>query len=355
MCRSYAVIASAWVTVVAGLAVGAAELEFNFEESNLGVIPSGFRSVLGGKGTPGDWEIIATEVTPILAPLTSKAAAVKRRVLAQLSEDITDERFPILLYEDQEFGDFEFSARFKIVGGAFEQMAGLVFRALDANNYYYVRASSLGNSFRFFKVVNGLRSDPIGVDVKISRGEWHTLSIECQGNQIKCFFNGEQKIPTISDISFSSGKIGFWTKSDSVAYFADSRVVFKPRETPPQTLIHDVLRDYPRFIEIWIFATENGSDGPLKVIAASDRGLLNTPGGDVERNVIDRAAVYFGNARNRATVTMPLRDRNGEPIAAVRFVMKSFRGQTEKNAIARVAPIRKLMEERLRSAKNLVE
>ena len=54
-------------------------------------------------------------------------------------------------------------------------------------------------------------------------------------------------------------------------------------------------------------------------------------------------------------MTLPLRDRNGEPIAAARFVIKSFRGQTEANAITRVVPIRQLMEERLRSHRQLFE
>lgn len=353
--RRFLALASAWVTVMGGLAAGAAELDFNFEETNLGAIPSGFQSVLGGKGIPGDWKIIATEVTPTLAPLTSRAEPVKRRVLAQLSEDITDERFPILLYENQEFGDFTFSTRFRIAGGAFEQMAGLVFRARDTNNYYYVRASSPGRSFRFFKVVNGLRSDPIGVDLEIPRGQWHALSVECLGNQIKCFLNGEQRIPTINDSSFSAGKIGFWTKSDSVAHFVDSRVSFRPRETLAQALVREVLEDYPRFLEVWIFAAENRSDGALKAVAASDPSFLNAPGREVEQRVIDRGAVYFGKTGNRATVTMPLRDRNGEPVAAVRLVMKSFRGQTEKNAVARVTPVLKRMEERLRSTSSLVE
>ena len=52
---------------------------------------------------------------------------------------------------------------------------------------------------------------------------------------------------------------------------------------------------------------------------------------------------------------MPLHDRNGETVAAVRILLKSFKGQTEQNAVARVLPIIKEMEVRVRSGKELIE
>ena len=341
--------------LMAGLAAGAAELTFDFESTDLGAVPAGFRSVLSGKGSPGNWSVIGTEVSPRLAPLTSKAQPVRRRVLAQLSEDITDERFPMLLYDDQEFGDFEFTTRFMNVRGAFEQMAGLVFRVLDENNYYYVRASSIGNTFRFFKVVNGLRSDAIGVDLEIPRGQWHEMSVRCHGNQIECFLNGKQVIPTITDNSFIAGRVGFWTKSDAVTYFTDAHLSFTPRETVVEVLIREALRQYPRTLEIRIYAARDRAAGVLKVIASSNPAVLNTEAGDVERKVIELGATFYGKSDGRGIVTVPLRDRNGEPIAAARFVIKSFRGQTEANAITRVVPIRQLMEDRLRSHHQLFE
>jgi len=54
-------------------------------------------------------------------------------------------------------------------------------------------------------------------------------------------------------------------------------------------------------------------------------------------------------------VALPLHDRNGEPIAAVKVVMKSFLGQTEKNAVARALPIVKQMEWRAASVKDLLQ
>jgi hypothetical protein len=50
-----------------------------------------------------------------------------------------------------------------------------------------------------------------------------------------------------------------------------------------------------------------------------------------------------------------LHDRNGEIAAAVRVILQSFPGQTEKNAVARAQPIVKEMENRVRTAKDLLQ
>jgi hypothetical protein len=84
-------------------------------------------------------------------------------------------------------------------------------------------------------------------------------------------------------------------------------------------------------------------------------GELDQPGDSAASNVIASNAVYFGKLNQSAMVTMPLHDRNGETVAAVRVLMKSFKGQTEQNAVARALPIIKEMEGRVRSAKDLVE
>jgi hypothetical protein len=52
---------------------------------------------------------------------------------------------------------------------------------------------------------------------------------------------------------------------------------------------------------------------------------------------------------------MPLRDSNGGSVAAVKLVMKSFAGQTEKNAIARALPIVKEMQARVRDLNELIQ
>src|SRR5215831_5732619 len=223
--------------VLSAVPAMAAERKFEFSEVPEGQTPPGFRSAVTGQGKPGEWKVILTETAPAIPPLTAQAPAVtKQAVLAQLAQDPTDEHFPLLIFEDEVFGDFKLTTRFKTVSGKKEQMAGLAFRIQNETNYYVVRASSLGNTFRFYKVVNGQRSAPIGPEAIIPSGEWHEMSVECKGNQIRCLLDRNELIPTLTDNTFTKGKIGFWTKSDSVSYFTDTRITYTRREPPAQTL-----------------------------------------------------------------------------------------------------------------------
>src|SRR5439155_26863271 len=108
---------------------GAAERIFDFRDLKLNETPPGFRSTVAGSGQPGEWKIVLDEV-PGLAAIVSTAPppATQRPVLAQLSRDRTDEHSPILIWEEETFGDFKVSTRFKLVEGETEQMAGLAFR-----------------------------------------------------------------------------------------------------------------------------------------------------------------------------------------------------------------------------------
>ena len=91
-----------------------------------------------------------------------------------------------------------------------------------------------------------------------------------------------------------------------------------------------------------------------RIVASSDEKELGTPGGAVERNCIEQGGTYFGRGKELVLVTIPLHDRNGETVGAVRISMTTFFGQTEKNALARALPIVKSMEQRVTSAKELL-
>lgn len=333
----------------------AAEHVFDFSEVREGQIPPGFRSALTGKGKTGEWKIVLDETPSQMQALTPQAPSVSRRpVLAQVSRDPTDERFPLLIYQEETFGDFTLTTRFKTVAGAIERMAGIAFRIQNETNYYVVRASSLGNTFRFYKVVNGERGNLIGPETPIPSGTWHEMTIECKGNRIRCLLNGKELIPPLMDNSFSSGKIGFWTKSDSVSYFADTRIVYTPREAPAQVLVRDFLQKYPRLLGLEVFIPDTGTNS-TRLIASKNEKECGKPGGDVEREVIAKCATYYGKEKDSVSVVLPMRDRNGDPIAAVRVVMKSFTGQTEANAITRATPIVLEMQKRVQSLQDLVE
>jgi len=333
----------------------AAEMALDFSEVKPGDVPPGFRSTVAGQGKPGDWKIVMDELPQAFPTVTPKAAgAGKRPVLAQLARDRTDEHAPMLVYEGETFGDFKITTLFKLVDGAVEQMAGIAFRIQDENNYYYVRASGLGNTFSFFKILDGHRSSPVGSKVEIPKGVWHEMTVECKGSEIRASLNGKALVPTVEDKSFGIGKIGFWTKSDSVSYFADTRVIYTPREKLVQVLVREALDKFPRLQGIKIFAANVRGQNP-HLVASSEATDIGKPAPPEVQDVLARSIPYHGKDRDNVIITLPLRDRNGENVAAVKVIMKSFPGQTEKNALARAQPIVQRMEGRFQTLKDLIE
>jgi hypothetical protein len=342
----------------------AVERKFDFSELRENQVPNGFRSTVTGKGQPGTWKIIVEEVPPLVAPLSPKSPLVtKRGVLAQLSKDRDETRAPLFIYEVDTFNDFTFSTRFKIASGEVEQMAGIAFRLQDEKNYYYIRANAKDHNVAFFRYVDGELIGPLSVAASVKLGEWNQLTVECRGSKLRALLNERETIPWTepslvpfpdgsSKGVFPNGKIGFWTKADSVVYFADARLEFTPQEPFPQTLIRETMQANPRLLGLKLFGlTPNGSG--TKIIGSTDQNEIGQPGEKVERDCIEKGGAYFGKGNSSAVVTMPLHDRNGEVVGAVRVIMTTFFGQMEKNALARALPIVKSMEARISSAKQL--
>lgn len=336
----------------AALSAGAAEMAFDFSTTPEGKLPAGFRGLLAGQGAPGEWKVILDDVPPLLAPLTDKAPATSRRaVLAQVNQDPTDERFPILVCDRETFSDFSLSTRFKLAGGRTEQMAGIVFRLKDEKNFYVIRASGLGNNVRFYKVVAGERSAPLGPELPVTRGVWHELKIQCKGNQLEAYLDGQLALPRLTDNSFSLGRIGFWTKSDSLTYFADTRITYTPRVALAHAVAQDMVRKYPRLVDLKIYTRDD--NGEPHVIGCKNEKDLGAAGGNVEKDCIANGQIYFGREKTHVSVVMPLRDRNGDSIAAVRLALETFLGQTENNALARARPLVKQIQARVQTADEL--
>ena len=343
----------AFLLAAAGSSAAAAERAFDWGQFSGSQTLTGFVSTVTGEGGPGEWRVVFEETPPALAPLSPNAPKVTgKAVLAQVSENLADERFPLLIWQGDTFRDFKLTTGFKTVSGVVERMAGIAFRLQDQRNYYVVRASSLGNTFRFYKVVDGQRGPPHGVNIPIPSGTWHELSIECSGNQIRCSLNGEQVIPTLTDNSFSEGKIAFWTKSDSVTWFGDTRITYTPREVAGQKLVRQTLERYPRLLGLAIYLRDENADR-TRVIASTDEAERGKEGGKNELDVLRNGSIYYGKGKGDVTVTMPLRDRNGDLLAAVKVRMDSFPGQTEQNAVVRATTIIKYLQAYVTSAQDL--
>ena len=63
-----------------------------------------------------------------------------------------------------------------------------------------------------------------GKNVEVPSGSWSTLRVVARGSLFAVSLNGEQLLE-VEDGTFSGpGKVGVWTKADSVTYFDDLTV-----------------------------------------------------------------------------------------------------------------------------------
>jgi hypothetical protein len=343
--------------VLLALSTFGAERNFSFGEYPLDQTPSNFLSTVGGKGKPGEWKVLLDDVPSAMPARDSNAPAMTQHaVVAQLARFPVNEHFPMLVLNDDTYGDFKFTTRFKIVGGIIGQMSGIVFRYQDETNYYALVGSVLDNRFWFFKVVNGQRGNLIGPQVTIAKNEWHEMSVQCEGNRIHCLLDGKEIIPMITDSSFTTGKVGFWSKSDSVSYFTDAKLTFTPRETLAQSLVSDAMKQFPKLEALKIFAARNTGSDPV-VVASKDDKDISHPAGNVEKDVIQNGKSYYGKDKKAGTVTLtvPLRDRNGEAIAAVVIAMKTFPGETQETAAIKAQTVLRTMQPRVPSLEDLLQ
>jgi hypothetical protein len=195
----------------------AAEL-VDLDSAELQSVPAGWITAMTNRGDPPRWQIEHDD--------TSRGGG---RVLAQLSSDGTSQRFPLAILAASNAVDGEVRTRFKPVAGRVDQAAGFVWRHIDENNYYVVRANALEDNVVLYKVENGERSalDPVGregdygVDHPVQPGVWSTLGVAFQGSRFTVYFNGEELFQ-VEDAAFGqAGQVGLWTKADSVTHFDD--------------------------------------------------------------------------------------------------------------------------------------
>jgi hypothetical protein len=184
--------------------------KWDFEQDSTNASPAGFTFAKTGSGRAGRWIVQAQKRVPSGS-----------HVLAQVDTDSTNYRFPVAVANDPVVRDLRLSVRCKPVTGKVDQACGLAFRYRDDNNYYVVRANALENNVRLYFVKNGNRQQFADWNGRVSSGQWHDLRVDAMGNRFEVFWDG-QNIITARDSTFTeAGKIGLWTKADSLTYFDD--------------------------------------------------------------------------------------------------------------------------------------
>jgi Laminin G domain len=83
-----------------------------------------------------------------------------------------------------------------------------------------LRANALENNVNFYVYAGGRRSVLDEGQATVSAGQWHELRAEITGGRMTGYLDGKQVVAS-TDNRFGAGRIGLWTKADSVTCFDD--------------------------------------------------------------------------------------------------------------------------------------
>jgi hypothetical protein len=191
--------------LIASGCVGALADTNNFDKLEPGAAPPGWTATRTGTGE-AKWTIEKDDTAP--SP---------PNVLKQSGQAT----YPICAKDDTRIKDGFVEVKFKPVSGKTDQAGGVVWRCQDADNYYIARANALEDNVTIYHTIKGKRVSFKNIDTKVASGAWHTLRVDFEGNKFVVTFDGKKVIEATDDSFGEAGKVGMWTKADSVTLFDD--------------------------------------------------------------------------------------------------------------------------------------
>ncbi len=190
------------MTIATGIA--AAET-VNFDDMKPGAPPPGWTATYTGSGT-AKWAVEKDDSAPS-----------KPNVLKQSGQAT----FPVCFKNDTSIKDGFVEVKFKPVAGKEDQAGGVIWRLQDANNYYVARANALENNVTIYHTIKGKRTEKKRAKMEIGSGQWHTLRVNFSGNHFTVSCDGKKALEWDDNTFKDAGKVGVWTKADSVTLFDD--------------------------------------------------------------------------------------------------------------------------------------
>src|SRR5438045_8320462 len=185
------------------MTVSASADTVNFDNLKTGAAPPGWTATQTGSGS-AKWSVEKDDSAPS-----------QPNVLKQSGEAT----FPVCFKNDTSLKDGFVEVKFKPLAGKEDQAGGVIWRVQDANNYYIARANALEDNVTIYHTINGKRVAFKSINTKVTSAVWHTLRVEFAGNKFTVIFDGSKVIEATDDSFTNAGKVGVWTKADSVTLF----------------------------------------------------------------------------------------------------------------------------------------
>jgi hypothetical protein len=160
----------------------------------------------------GDW----ISVTGQWAVEELPRAPSGKRVLVQRA---TKNDFNVIVAPSGPYTDLDMSVKFNPIAGREDASGGIIFRFSDGK-YYVVRANALEDNFRLYYYDRGRRQLASARVKAPALGQWHAVRVVAVGDHIQGWLDGTLYLDH-RDARFNAGRVGLWTKADSVTAFDD--------------------------------------------------------------------------------------------------------------------------------------
>jgi hypothetical protein len=194
------------VMLGATMAAGATPPQIeNFDGLKAGAPPPGWTATKTGSGE-ARWTVEKDDTAPS-----------KPNVLKQSGQAT----YPVCIKDDTSLKDGFVEVKFKPVSGKEDQAGGLIWRAKDPNNYYVARANALEDNVTIYHTINGRRTEKKRASMKVASQQWHTLRVDFHANHFTVTLDGRKALEWDDETFREAGRVGVWTKADSVTLFDD--------------------------------------------------------------------------------------------------------------------------------------
>jgi hypothetical protein len=204
--------------------------EIRLDGETVGAVPKAFAPVVGNwiNGLDGEKRVLVVDGRQWRKGQTASGIADRARSLYGerygefLDNVMAFAYFPYAVVgKVEEFSQGEIVVRFKGIEGRIDQAAGILFDLKPNGDYLALRANPLENNLVLWQFKRGKRSSLKWIkDTPTPSKQWHELKIVVKGTQVEGYLNGQLYLThTLSQTV--SGRVGLWSKADSVVYFAD--------------------------------------------------------------------------------------------------------------------------------------
>jgi hypothetical protein len=179
-----------------------------FDSVRVGTLPPGFKALSSENAAPGRWQVVK---------IGEKAA------LAQI--DVGGPGYRLAVLDAPKLADLRAGTTLHMGPG--DRAAGIAWRVHDAGTYYAARLDLAQNEFVLYKFVRGNRVRLSRLsNLRLSDSDWHELTIEHKGEQIRVWLNGIPVASERDDALPEAGMVGLWMPADSTAQF--KRLWYQP-------------------------------------------------------------------------------------------------------------------------------